>query len=237
MTDKNIDSDETRIYGPHTAKRIRSRLLGRIAEFDAALNYIADDIDAKTDAVTAAVAAARDIDADRTQNAQSKEPLLKDAFQLLGRFSTHLDAQEPGSVIRKVYFTRDGTAKGVGRSAQDVLLAITHISTKLADAQCPVRDAAHWHDQFDTLVKTLAPAIASADDARDDRQSLTPEVEAKRQAWLQGYIAAKCIVEGVLRLLGRIDEMPIFFYDLRVPAGTKVTEIPPDEGENAPPKP
>ncbi len=228
MPDKSIDSDETLYYGRHTSKNIRKRLIGHIAEFDLALNYVADEMDTATDAVRSAVNAARDKDAERHQNVHSKEPLLKDALKLLGRFSKHLDGQDP-SVNRKVYFTRDGTAGGVGRSALNVLLAITHISTKLNVSNCPVRDATHWHGEFDTMMKLLGPAVASADDSRGDRQSLTPEVEAARHAWLNGYIAAKCVVEGVLRLLGRVEQMPVLFHDLRVPAGTKLTAAPPDE--------
>jgi hypothetical protein len=231
MADKFIDQDETQIYGPYASKNIRARLLGRIAAFDAALVYIADGIDASTAAVKAAVDAARAKEADRRKGTKSKAPLLEQAKRLLGRFSKHLDGHDAGAVDRKIYFTKDGTARGAGQGAQDVLLAITTITTKLADPKSPVRDAVYWHGQFDAMMKTLAPAIAYADDARADRQSLTPEVEAARQAWLNGYTAAKCVVEGVLRHLGRLDHLPLFFYDLRVPAGAKITEPPPDEPE------
>lgn len=230
MPDRFIDQDETKIYGPHASKNIRARLIGRIAEFDAALHYVADEMDANTVAVASAVEAARAKDAERRQGVASKAPLLQEAQRLLGRFSKHLDGHD-SNIDRKVFFSKDGTAGGVGRSAQAVLLAITHIALKLSDTKCPVRDRAHWRDQFDDMMKALAPAIASADDARADRQSLTPEVEAARQAWLNGYIAAKNIVEGVLRHLGRVEQMPLFFYDLRVSAGAKVTAAPSDEPE------
>jgi hypothetical protein len=229
MTDKYIDSDETRHYGPHASRNIRSRLIGRIAEFDAALHYVADGIDAATDAVESAVDAARAKDAEQHQNVQSKAPLLKDAHGLLSRFSNHLDGQDPNTVNRKLYFTQNGTASGVGRGAQSVLLAITTISLKLGDPQCPVRDAAHWHGQFDAMMKALGPAVASANDTRGDRRTLTPEVEAARQAWLNGYIAAKCLVECVLRHLGRVEHMSVYFYDMRLAASAKLTAPPPDE--------
>lgn len=227
MTDKFIDQDETQIYGPHASKRIRQRLVGRISAFDSALLYIADQIDVATAAVGSAVAAARSKDAETRQGTKTKGPLLKDAKRLLGRFSKHLSAHD--DIDRHIFFTRDGTAKGVGDGAQNVLLAITHIALKLTDSKWGVRDRSHWHNQFDDMMKSLAPAVEFAGDARADRQSLTPEVEAARQTWLNTYISAKNIVEGVLRQLGWLEQMPIFFYDLRVPAGAKVTETPPDE--------
>lgn len=229
MADKFIDQDETQIYGPHAAHTIRKRLIGKIAEFDSALNYVADQIDTSTAAVKLAVDAARSKDAEHRDGTKTKTSLLKDATGLLGRFSKHLSAHE--DIDRKSFFVRDGTVAGVGRGAQDVLLAVTHIATKLIDAKAGVRDRAHWQNQFDATMKALAPAVEFANDARADRRSMTPEVEAARQAWLNTYLSAKCLVEGLLRQLGRLEQMSVFFYDLRVAAGAKVTEMPSDEPE------
>lgn len=44
----------------------------------------------------------------------------KRAISLFGRFSTHLDAHEKGSIDRKRFFPEDGTATGIGRSAPRV---------------------------------------------------------------------------------------------------------------------
>ena len=56
---------------------------------------------------------------------------------------------------------------------------------------------------------------------------MTPEVEQARTRWLQVYGAAKSVVEGVLRLQGRLDLMPHIFYDLAVTGSIRVTEVPP----------
>lgn len=231
MTDKFIDQDETQIYGPHAARSIRKRLIGKIAEFDTALHYVADQIETSTATVKLAVDAARVKDATHRDGTKTKSSLLKDAYALLGRFSKHLSAHE--DIDRKLFFVRDGTAGGVGRGAQDVLLAVTHIATRLADPKAGIRDRAHWHNQFDDTMKALAPAVEFANDARADRRSMTPEVEAARQAWLNTYLSAKCLVEGLLRQLGRLEQMSVFFYDLRVSAGAKVTELPADEPDSA----
>jgi hypothetical protein len=228
MADRFIDQDETQIYGPYAAKRIQAKLLGLVPEYDDALKFSASQLDAHTAAVSAAVSAAREKDASLRQGSHDKAPILEKARRLLGQFAKHLAAHDAGVVDRKVFFVKDGTVAGVGRAAPDVLLAITRITTKLDDPKCPVRDLAHWHARFDAAMKELAPVVAFADDARVDRQSLTPEVEASRQAWLSSYIATKALVESLLRHLGRLEQMPLFFYDLRVPAGTKVTEPPPE---------
>ena len=231
MADRFIDQDETQIYGPYASKRILGKLLGLIPEYDDALKFSASQIATYTAAVKSTVEAAREKDASLRQGSQDKAPLLEKARSLLVQFGKHLAAHDDGLVDRKIFFVKDGTVGGVGRAAPDVLLAITHITTKLGDPQCKVRDLAHWHDRFDATMKALAPVVAFADDARVDRQSLTPEVEASRQAWLNAYVAAKSLVESLLRNLGRLEQMPLCFYDLRVPAGTKVTEPPPDAAE------
>ncbi|MDC0749910.1 hypothetical protein [Polyangium mundeleinium] len=231
MADRFIDQDEVTIYGPYASNKIRKKLLGLIPEYDSALNYAADQIDVHTDAVKSAVEAARGTDAWRRQGARSKAPLLKQARALLGKFSTHLGAHDNGAVDRRVFFTKDGTAGAVGKAAADVVLAVAHITTKLAAPGCAVRDAAHWHGRFDAMTKSLAPVVAFADDARIDRQSLTPEVETARQVWLNGYVAARALCESLLRHLGRVDKLRLYFYDLQVNAGTKVTEPPAEEPE------
>jgi len=229
MADKYIDQDEVKIYGPYATKRIRKWLVGRLPQYDSALDYCADQIDTATLAVTSAVEDARDKDADLRKGATDKKPLLQEAISLLGRFSKHLSGHARDTIDRKVYFTKDGTAGGVGRSAQNVTLAVTHIARKLGATGCQVRDRTHWKSLFDDMSKALSPAVAFADDARTDRALFTPDVDVARQAWLNTYQATKLTVEGVLRHLGRLEQLSRFFYDMQVPSGAKVTEMPPDE--------
>lgn len=228
MADKYIDQDETQIYGPYAVKAIRSRVIGLIAAYDAALAYSAEQLEQATAGVKTVVAVARARDADTRKGARSKGPLLKQASSLLGTFSKHLGTHDPNSIDRRIYFTRDGTAGGVGKAAQDIVLAVTHIAGTLEDSRSPVREREHWQKRFKEMSAALASAVAFTNDARMDRRLATPEVEAARQVWLNTYQATKSLVESVLRHLGRLDQLSLFFYDLRVPAGAKVTEPPPD---------
>jgi hypothetical protein len=229
MTDRFIDQDETQIYGPYASKRIRARLIGLIAAFDAGLTHLADEIDAATAAVKEAVTTARDKDAELRDGVQKKVPALAQSLDLLGRFSRHLDGHAVGVVDRKVFFTADGTVGGIGRSAPRVLLAITHITGKLDPKnKPPVSSADTWHTDFSAMMNALGPVVERADDARTDRRGVMPEVEAARQAWLQVYVAARAGVECVLRLTGKLDQLSNIFYDLTVPINTKLTSIPDD---------
>jgi hypothetical protein len=234
MADRFIDQDETQIYGPFAARRIRTRVVGLVVECDPALSYLADQIDAATLAVANAVAAARTDDAELRRGVRQKTPLLKQATGLLGRFSKHLDGHAPGAVDRKVFFTADGTARGVGRGAAAVLLAVTQIAGKLQNQNSGVRDRESWQDEFTRMMTNLGPVVEYAEDARTDRRDRTPEVEAARQAWMQIYLAARDCVTCVLRLTGRLDRLSTIFYDLAVPANTRLTTIPDDNDDDEP---
>lgn len=233
MADRFIDQDETQIYGPYAARKIRRKVVGLIPAFDDGLEHLAQGIEDATAEVKTAIGGARGKDADHRQGVQQKTPTLKQAIHLLGRFSKHLDGHPRGAVDRKVYFVADGTAGGVGRGAQKVLLAVTHITSELNLATCPVRDRVTWHQEFSAMATAFAPVVEHADDARTDRRELTPEVEAARKAWMNVYLAARSGVECVLRLSGKLSMLPAIFYDLAVPAGAKVTSAPaePEEEE------
>jgi hypothetical protein len=197
--------------------------------FDSGLSYLAEQLDGATSAVKEAIDAAREKDTALRKGVQEKKPLLKQATSLLGRFSRHLDGHRSGEVDRKAFFTADGTAGGVGKSAPQVLLAVTHIAGKLKSASASVRDRETWRQEFVEMMRALGPVVEHVDNVRTDRRELTPEVEAARQAWLQVYLAARAGVECVLRQRGKLDPMSAIFYDLAVPAGAKVTQIQEDD--------
>lgn len=234
MTDKYIDQDEVLIYGPHAARMIRTRVVGLVDAFDKGMAHLADEIEHATEAVREAVSDAREADSAVRAGARAKSPALTRGLDVLGRFSSHLDAQPKGSVDRKQYFAADGTARGVGRSAHRVLLALNHLATQLKKKTVTVSDAASWHKQVAAARDALAPVIEHAQSAKADRSESTPEVEHARTAWLQVYTAAKAGVECVLRLTGHLDQLSLIFHDLAVPSNAKVTEIPATPSTSAP---
>lgn len=232
MADNFIDQDETQIYGTYAAGKMRTRIQGLVPAFDAVLEHLATELDDATSAVADAVAHARATDAAIRKGTAQKGSALKNAVALLGRFSKHLDGHADGTVDRKVFFTADGTAHGVGKSVPRVLLALSHIGRKLRDPESPVTGAAGWATDFEATAAALSPVAEHADNAKTDRRIATPEVEAARAAWLTIYGASKLCVESVLRLTGKLDRMPRVFFDLAVPGNAKVTAAPVDGQED-----
>lgn len=231
MADRYIDQDETQIYGPHVAKMIRSHVKGLIPAFDAALEYTATEIDHATAAVGKAIAASRHAQGGIHVGSEKKGPVLDEARKLLGRFSKHLDTLK-GSVDRKLFFTHDGTAGGVGDSAARILLAVHHLVAELAPDKDgkpkhpEVKHGDEWLAELKAMSHDLSPILAHSDEAHVTRRTLTPEVAAARDAFLSIYVAGRAIVEGVLRFKGKLGDLPLVFHDLAVPGGAKVTSIP-----------
>lgn len=236
MADRFIDKDETKIYGEYAAKKIRRVVVGLIPPFDAGLKHVANELDKATKTVADAVAAAHDADTAIRKQTKNKLPALDGALDVLKRFSAHLDTHPANTVDRKAFFTGTGTVSGIGRSANKVLATLQHIAAQLAKPKSGVSNAKAWSKEISAAVDKLAPATEDADAARTARSQATPEVEESRRAWLQTYTATKAVVEGVLRLSGKLDLMPKVFHDLAVPSGAKVTAAPAD-GEPAPASP
>jgi len=231
MGDRHIDHDETKIYGDYAVNKLRSRVVGLIPEYDAALKYVASELEEATQAVSEAVADARGADAEVRKGTRARGSVLKQSVSLLGRFSKHLDAHAAGTIDRKSYFVADGTAGGIGKSVPRVLRALQHMTKKLKDKNTPVKGAAEWAKDFSEAASKLAPLAEHGDNAKTDRSLATPEVEAARQGWLTTYGAAKLTAEAALRLLGKVHVMPKIFFDLAMPSNAKVTEAPVDDGE------
>jgi hypothetical protein len=205
---------------------IEKVVVGLVPELETGMQKLIVEINHATSAVQAATAAARKAGGQVRRGGKSKKPVLGQAVGLLGRFSTHLDSQPPGTVDRLLYFPEDGTAGGVGKGAARVLLALVRISDKLNEEDCPVRDRDTWKQEFGALSAAMTPVVGHADDAKTSRTEATPELTAARQSWMQVYVAAKCGVECVLRLTGKMHLMKVVFHDLAVPAGTKITKAP-----------
>lgn len=228
MADKFIDLDEMQYYGPYTTRMLRERVMGIVPEYDAALKKLVIDLDDATISIKQLLEASRQAQAKVRINAQAKGPVLKQALDLLGRFSRHLDSHPRGSIDRKTFFPEDGTAHGIGKSAPRVLVALSRICTELKKNDSSLRDRSHWQDETEQVYQALAPMIAHSENAKTERTVITPELEGTRQTWLRTYLAAKCTVEGLLRLSDKVHMMPTIFYDLAVPGSTKIAASPPE---------
>ena len=227
MSDRYIDHEETLIYGPYAALKIKSVAIGLLPAFDVALGYLAKELTTATDGMERALQSARRTDSIRRIGVKDKRPALEQALDVIKRFSRHLAAHKAGVVDKKRFFP-GGSLTEIGTSPPRVLLALSHLGTELADRDSGVTDAKTWHKEISEAAAELSPVIAHADSARTTRRGQTTELEQARTAWLQVYIAARCAVESVLRLSGKLHLLSTVFYDLAVPSDTKVTAPPPE---------
>lgn len=227
MADRYIDHEETLIYGPYAARKIRAVALGLIPQFDAALTYLAKEIDGMTAAMEKSIGDARKSDTARRASTKERTPALQEGLDVLRRFSKHLDAHKAGVVDKRRYFS-GGSVSELGTSAPRVLLALSQIAIALSARDSGVREAKEWQKEITEAAHQLAPVIEHGDSARTTRRTQTAELEQSRSAWLQVYVAARCTVEAVLRLTGKLHLITTIFYDLAVPSDAKVTEAPAD---------
>jgi len=233
MPDRYIDHEETLIYGPYAARKIKAVAMGLLPEFDGALGYLAKEISGATDGMERALQNTRRTDSLRRIGVKDKGPALEQALDVIKRFSRHLGAHKAGVVDKKRFFPW-GTATEIGTSSPRVLLALSHLATELLARDSGVTDAKTWHKEIAEAAAELSPVIAHADSARTTRRGQTTELEQARTAWMQIYLAARCTVEAVLRLRGKLHLLPTIFYDLTVPGDTKVTAPPPEVAPASP---
>ena len=231
MADRYIDQDEMGIYGPHAVRQMRRRVVGLVPECDTAVTFVATRVEQATAQVARSLEETRDTQVTLRQGTRAKKPALKQARELLGRFSTHLGSHPRDTTDRRRFFTADGTARGAGTGAPKVLAVLNHIATELGKPGHGVKDAASWRTDFLAAIDTLAPPVEQTADTRTDRRTLTPAGRKTQDEWLQIYAVAKLVVEGVLRLAGKSELMAEIFHDLAVPATSKVTEPPADPAE------
>lgn len=234
MADRYIDHEETLLYGPYAARKIKAVALGLHPKFDPALTYLADEIMDATQAMDRALQSARRTDSSHRAGVKDKQPALAQARDVLRRLGRHLDAHKAGTIDKKRFFP-SGSLTENGTSAPRVLLLLGHLTTELAMRNCGVTDAKTWHQEISVAAAELSPVIAHADSARTIRRGQTAELEQARSAWMQVYLAARCAVESVLRITGKLHLMPAIFYDLAVPGDTKLTTPPPEPAPTDPP--
>lgn len=216
MADRHIDMSEILIYTPTAAAAIVAHAKGKIASFDGALDHVAAVLTARAEAVATELGGARTADAGTRKGSQEKVPGLAAAFDALKRFRKHLEAHAKGTVDVKVFFTKDGTVGGVGKAAAKVLHGLAHIAAELEKPGCPVKDAAAWRTEILAVHAALDNPTTAASGAKATRKEITPALAKARDEWNQAYVAAKLVVEGILRLTDGLALLPEIFPDLAV---------------------
>ena len=110
------------------------------------------------------------------------------------------------------------------------LLQYTNAILRAFDA--PANASFAGKDARKTKLESAAGALSDAIGGKDTGRLAsilgTAELVAARKDWLDHYGAAKRVVSGLLGILGRKDELRLFFKDLQVNEASAPGEAPPD---------
>lgn len=212
MADLFIDYDETRIYGDYAVEQIAHLALGRVREFDAALQHVSLALRVATDAVAAHLYAARAQDPAYHAQVARREAPVAEARDVLSRFSKHLESHRAGTVSYGAFFV-EPSATLSRRGPQRLLAALDHVLGSLDEHRAEVRDIEFWREQI------LAARAGLETVALDDRELRAravsgPGLVAARAHWLNVYAAAKSLVRATLTLSGSSIALDEVFDDL-----------------------
>jgi len=212
MADTYIDDDETRLYGDYAIEQIGLQVMGRLREFDPALQYAIAALRAATDAVAGHLYVARAADPGLHRAIAHRERAIGEARECLQRFSKHLESHRPGSVAYGAFFVEpcDTLAR---RGPWRLLAALDHVLGSLGELGGPIRDASHWQSELEHARVLLAETVAS-DRALRTQTVRSVALEHARTQWLTRYTAAKHLVAATLSLSGSAVSLEEVFDDL-----------------------
>ncbi len=212
MADTYIDDDETRLYGDYAIEQIGLQVVGRLREFDPALQFVAAALRAATDAVAGHLYVARAADPALHRAIAQRERAIAEGRESLQRFSRHLESHRPGSVAYGAFFVEpcDTLAR---RGPWRLLAALDHVLGSLTELGGPVREASYWQTELEHARALLADTIAT-DRALRTQTVRSSALELARAQWLTRYTAAKHLVAATLSLSGSSVALEEVFDDL-----------------------
>jgi hypothetical protein len=214
MADQYIDYDETRIYGDYAIEQIARHVLGRVRDYDPALQFVMTALGAATDIVAGHLHSARSADTSLHDALANREAPVRDARDVLQRFAKHLEAHRAGLVpFDRLFVEAPQTLSK--RGPIRLLAAVDHVLGSLDEHRATVRDAAWWRDELAAARSALEAVVQTDRRVRSHDVSNETLVRA-RNHWLTVYNAAKDTVAAVLALSGTTMALDEIFDDLAV---------------------
>ncbi|MBL8601004.1 MAG: hypothetical protein JNK72_03675 [Myxococcales bacterium] len=228
MADRYIDDDETRLYGDYALEQIALHLVGRVREFDPALQFATAALGSATELVAAHLYAARSADPALHAALSRRERVIADARSALLRFGHHLEAHRPGAVPYGAFFVEASNTLA-RRGPWRLVAALDHVLGSLDEFEGLVREAGYWRDELNTVQQRLREVIA------DDRAVRANTVRSEalslaRRQWLVRYESAKHLVAALLGFSGSalgLDEIFDDLADVHHAEGVVEDEAPP----------
>lgn len=212
MADTYIDYDETRIYGDYAIDQVARHVVGRVREFDPALQFAMTALRAATDVVAGHLHAARAANPKLHAMMTAREAPMREARDALQRFAHHLESHRAGVVPFERFFV-DAPTTLSRRGAVRLLAALDHVLGTLDEHHASVRESPLWRAELSAARAALEPVVANERALRSHDVS-NPALAAARDHWLAVYDAAKHLVASALALSGSSLALDEVFDDL-----------------------
>ncbi|MGK3964766.1 hypothetical protein WMF38_11410 [Sorangium sp. So ce118] len=230
MSDPYIYQRDIEVYGRFTASQIQKLVVPVDAGFKQALRAVAARLDAATDALRKATlkatAAAVATSASGAARKGQVDPVAA-GRELMRRLVAHAASRPGGVALARDLLQGQSLTTVLRRRPAKLAAAMAHALEAIEQHRRQLPDHEAWAAEIERARDALAPLTRSVRKSRLARRTMTPEVKAARDAWLNVYGAAKLLVECVLRLHGKVSLMPEIFDDLPKAARAAVAPINP----------
>lgn len=214
MSDPHIDKYEPLTYGRFALGQIKRLVLGLDADFDPMVNTISQRLKHETDAMQGALEKAGDLAVVTYKNAPGQANAVHDAKDGLRRLIHYVESYPHGKEMAMDLLQGVSLTTTLRRRPVKLAAAINHALKQLSKYEQVLPEYATRSAELVALRDALDTLNGDVRKSRSDRLEMTPEVEAQRVKWLLTYGAAKLMIEGVLRLHGKVHLMPEIFDDL-----------------------
>ncbi|WP_438009877.1 hypothetical protein WME89_15160 [Sorangium sp. So ce321] len=227
MSDPYIYQRDIEVYGRFTASQIQKLVVPIDAGFKQALRAVAARLDAATDALRKATlkatAAAVASSASGAAREGQADPVAA-GRDLLRRLVEHAASRPGGVALARDLLQGQTLTTVLRRRPAKLAAAMAHALEVIEQHRRQLPDHEAWAAEIERARDALEPLTRSVRKSRLARRTMTPEVKAARDEWLNIYGAAKLLVECVLRLHGKVSLMPEIFDDL--PRATRAAIAP-----------
>ncbi|WP_437666537.1 hypothetical protein [Sorangium sp. So ce1182] len=227
MSDRYIYQRDIEVYGRFTASQIQRLVVPLDAGFKQALRAVAARLDAATDALRKAMLkATAPAVASSASGAAKKgqaDPVAT-GRDLLRRLVEHAASRPGGVALARDLLQGQTLTTVLRRRPAKLAAAMAHALEVIEQHRRQLPDHEAWAAEIERARDALDPLTRSVRKSRLARRTMTPEVKAARDEWLNVYGAAKLLVKCVLRLHGKVSLMPEIFDDL--PKATRAAVAP-----------
>ena len=134
----------------------------------------------------------------------------------LGRLLDKLkDQKKDGATFDLARFFEPANRESIGRSVADRSAALTRALGGLQQYKAEVKDAQAWIDELSPMSEQMQQAVKDQGSTSTAKLEGTRDLNGALDSWRRQYGAAKYIVRGLLRRVGREDEWKDHFLDLK----------------------